>query len=56
MVPAPYIAATYACIGEVNGGGFVMIPWHTNYPFPDDAHVRMPRAGCPHYHVFGSIK
>ena len=40
-VPAPFTAATYASIGEVNGGGFVMVPWHTNYPYPGETDGEM---------------
>jgi len=40
-VPAPYTAATYASISEVNGGGFIMVPWHTNYPYPGETDGEM---------------
>lgn len=40
-VPAPFTAATYASISEVNGAGFVMVPWHTNYPYPGETDGEM---------------
>jgi hypothetical protein len=40
-VPAPFTAATYASIREVNGGGFVTVPWHTNYPYPGETDGEM---------------
>jgi len=40
-VPAPYVAATFGSIRDVDGAGFIMVPWHTNYPFPGEANGEM---------------
>jgi len=40
-VPAPFVAATYGSLREVNGAGFIMVPWHTNYPFPGETNGEM---------------
>ena len=40
-VPAPFVAATFASIADVGGAGFVMVPWHTNYPFPGETDGEM---------------
>jgi hypothetical protein len=40
-VPAPWIAATYASLGEMGGAGYVDVAWHTNYPFPGEASGEM---------------
>jgi hypothetical protein len=40
-VPAPWVAATFASIGDVGGAGFVNVPWHTNYPFPGETDGEM---------------
>ncbi len=40
-VPAPFVAATFASIQDVGGAGFVMVPWHTNYPFPGETDGEM---------------
>ena len=40
-VPAPFVAATYGSLREVNGSGFIMVPWHTNYPFPGETNGEM---------------
>jgi len=40
-VPAPFTAATYASIREVNGAGYIMVPWHTNYPYPGETDGEM---------------
>jgi len=40
-VPAPFVAATFGSIRDVNGAGFIMVPWHTNYPFPGETDGEM---------------
>ncbi len=40
-VPAPFTAATYGSIGDFNGAGFTMVPWHTNYPYPGETDGEM---------------
>jgi len=40
-VPAPFVAATFASIRELKGAGFIMVPWHTNYPFPGETDGEM---------------
>jgi hypothetical protein len=40
-VPAPFVAATFGSIREVKGAGFIMVPWHTNYPFPGETDGEM---------------
>jgi len=40
-VPAPFIAATFASIGDVGGAGFVNVPWRTNYPLPGETDGEM---------------
>jgi len=35
-VPAPWIAATYASASEVDGAGYISVPWHTNFPLPGE--------------------
>jgi len=40
-VPVPWVAATYARLGEMGGAGFVNVAWHTNYPFPGEADGEM---------------
>jgi len=40
-VPAPFVAATFASIQDVGGAGFVMVPWHTNYPFQGETDGEM---------------
>jgi len=40
-VPAPFVAATFGSCGDVKGAGFIMVPWHTNYPFPGETDGEM---------------
>jgi hypothetical protein len=40
-VPAPFVAATFGSIADVKGAGFIMVPWHTSYPFPGEANGEM---------------
>jgi len=40
-VPAPFTAATFASIADVGGAGFIMVPWHTNYPYPGETDGEM---------------
>jgi len=40
-VPAPYVAATFERCGDFGGIGFIMVPWHTNYPFPGETDGEM---------------
>jgi len=40
-VPAPYTAATFGSIAEFKGAGFIMVPWHTNYPYPGETDGEM---------------
>ena len=40
-VPAPWTAATFESCGEVQGAGFIMVPWHTNYPYPGETDGEM---------------
>ncbi|HEY3321025.1 MAG TPA: hypothetical protein VGP72_11215 [Planctomycetota bacterium] len=40
-VPAPFVAATFGCIREFAGAGYIMVPWHTNYPFPGETDGEM---------------
>ena len=40
-VPAPFVAATFGSIQDVGGAGFVMVPWHTNYPFAGETDGEM---------------
>jgi hypothetical protein len=40
-VPAPWVAATFASIGDVGGAGFVSVPWRTHYPFPGETYGEM---------------
>ena len=40
-VPSPFVAATFGSIRDVNGAGFIMVPWHTNYPFPGETDGEM---------------
>jgi hypothetical protein len=40
-VPAPFVAATFGSIADMKGAGFIMVPWHTNYPFPGETNGEM---------------
>ncbi|MCY3019693.1 MAG: hypothetical protein NTW87_11775 [Planctomycetota bacterium] len=40
-VPAPFVAATFGSCGDFKGAGFIMVPWHTNYPFPGETDGEM---------------
>ena len=40
-VSAPYTAATFGSIAEFNDAGFIMVPWHTNYPYPGETDGEM---------------
>ena len=40
-VPAPWIASTFASLGEMGGAGYVNVPWHTNYPLPGETDGEM---------------
>jgi len=40
-VPAPFTAATFGSVREANGAGFIMVPWHTNYPYPGETDGEM---------------
>lgn len=40
-VPAPYTAATFGSVAEFKGAGYVMVPWHTNYPYPGETDGEM---------------
>lgn len=40
-VPAPFVAATFGSIRDVNGAGFIMVAWHTDYPFPGETDGEM---------------
>jgi hypothetical protein len=40
-VPAPFTAATLGSADEVKGAGFIMVPWHTNYPYPGETDGEM---------------
>lgn len=40
-VPAPFVAAAFASIADVKGAGFIMVPWHTSYPFPGETDGEM---------------
>ncbi|MDR2429745.1 MAG: hypothetical protein LBD14_02390 [Puniceicoccales bacterium] len=32
----PYIAAAYGSIGELDGAGYIIIPWGTHFPIPNE--------------------
>jgi hypothetical protein len=40
-VPAPFTAATYGRITEMGDAGYIMVPWHTNYPYPGETDGEM---------------
>jgi hypothetical protein len=40
-VPAPFTAATYGRLPDMQNAGFIMVPWHTNYPYPGETDGEM---------------